>query len=231
MRYINKKDTEPECLSSYKKTCHELGVQEPLLYADFNEIAKLREILSEEQHNVCCYCQRPVKGFRIEHSYPENGPDMKKSKRLQLEYSNLFASCIDSQRLPKHLQYCDVAKGNHIIREFIKEQQCQSYFRYLSTGEIVPNGTFATWKEYVEATDLPQDEVDAINAINILNLNCHSLVEARKTCIMELLSLLPKRSKDEWHQKIDEWLSASTYPAFIELRLQYLKKYLSASQS
>ena len=27
MRYINKKDTEPECLSSYKKTCHELGVQ------------------------------------------------------------------------------------------------------------------------------------------------------------------------------------------------------------
>ena len=231
MRYINKKDTEPECLSSYKKTCHELGVQEPLLYADFKETAKLREILSEEQHNVCCYCQRPVKGFRIEHSYPENGPDMKKSKRLQLEYSNLFASCMDSQRLPKHLQYCDVAKGNHIIREFIKEQQCQSYFRYLSTGEIVPNGTFATWKEYVEATDLPKDEVDAINAINILNLNCHSLVEARKTCIMELLSLLPKRSKDEWHQKIDEWLSASTYPAFIELRLQYLKKYLSASQS
>ena len=170
MRYINKKDTEPECLSSYKKTCHELGVQEPLLYADFNETAKLREILSEEQHNVCCYCQRPVKGFRIEHSYPENGPDMEKSKRLQLEYSNLFASCMDSQRLPKHLQYCDVAKGNHIIREFIKEQQCQSYFRYLSTGEIVPNGTFATWKEYVEATDLPQDEVDAINAINILNL-------------------------------------------------------------
>ena len=231
MRYINKKDTEPECLSSYKKTCHELGVQEPLLYADFNETAKLREFLSEEQHNVCCYCQRPVKGFRIEHSYPENGPDMEKSKRLQLEYSNLFASCMDSQRLPKHLQYCDVAKGNHIIREFIKEQQCQSYFRYLSTGEIVPNGSFATWKEYVEATDLPKDEVDAINAINILNLNCHSLVEARKTCIMELLSLLPKRSKDEWHQKIDEWLSASTYPAFIELRLQYLKKYLSASQS
>lgn len=143
MRYINKKDTEPECLSSYKKTCHELGVQEPLLYADFNETAKLREILSEEQHNVCCYCQRPVKGFRIEHSYPENGPDMEKSKRLQLEYSNLFASCMDSQRLPKHLQYCDVAKGNHIIREFIKEQQCQSYFRYLSTGEIEPK-----WNSY-----------------------------------------------------------------------------------
>ena len=227
MRYINKQDTEPECLSSYKKNCRKLGVQEPLLYADFNQTAKLRNILCEEQHNVCCYCQRPVKGFRIEHSYPENGPDREKSQRLQLEYTNLFASCLDSQRFPKHLQYCDVAKGNHIIREFIKEKGCVSYFRYLSTGEIVPNGTYTTWKEYVEATDLSRDEVDAMNAINILNLNCHSLVEARKVCLTELLTIISKRNKIEWKQTIDEWLSSPTYPAFIELRLQYLNKYLS----
>lgn len=123
-----------------------------------------------------------------------------------------------------------MAKGNHIIREFIKEQERKSFFRYLSTGEIVPNGTYTTWKEYVEAEDLSRNETDAVNAINILNLNCHSLVKARKTCLTELLLLLPKRDKDEWQQTIDEWISSSTYPAFIELRLQYLRKYLCTAQ-
>lgn len=226
MRYIKKSETEPECLSAYKDSCRDLGVQEPLLYKDFNNTGQLRQALCAEQHHVCCYCQRSVKGFRIEHSYPENGPDQEKSEHLQLEYTNLFASCIDSQGLPKHLQYCDVAKGNNIIREFIKEVKCQSYFRYLSTGEIVPNGNHNTLKEYLEASDLSQDETDAMNAIKILNLNCHSLVEARKTCLTSLLELLPKRSKSEWMTTIKEWLSSPIYPAFIELRLQYLRKYL-----
>ena len=226
MRYINKQDVEPECLSSYKTKCRELGVAEPLMYRDFNETGKLKKVLCEDQHNVCCYCQRPVKGFRIEHLYPENGSNKNKSERLQLEYSNLFASCMDSQGCPRHLQYCDVAKGNIIIREFIKERHCASFFRYLSTGEVVPNGTFSTLKEYLDAPQLSADEKDALDAIKILNLNCHSLVEARKSCLTELLRLLPKRSKEEWQNEIDKWLSSSTYPAFIELRLQFMRKCL-----
>lgn len=214
-------------MSDYKNECRSLGVPEPFKYNGFNKTGKLKQILCEEQHNVCCYCQRPVKGFRIEHSYPENGPDREKSERLQLDYTNLFASCIDSQNHPKKLQYCDVAKGNKIIREFIKEQACQSYFRYLSTGEIVPNGSFFTWKEYEEATNLTQDEKEALEAIKTLNLNCHTLVEDRKSCLTELLNLIPKRSKEDWRQEISQWLSASTYPPYIELRLQYLHRYLS----
>ena len=227
MRYIKKQVVEPECLSTYKAYCRELGVPEPLLYSDFNKTGQLKKILCEEQHHVCCYCQRPVKGFRIEHSYPENGPDKEKGESLQLEYTNLFASCMDSQGFAKNLQYCDVAKGNQIIREFIKEKQCQSYFRYLSTGEIVPKGHFTTWQEYEKASYLPQEEKDALIAIKTLNLNCPSLVESRKTCLTELLKLLPKRSKHEWRQTIDKWLSSTVYPPYIELRLQYLQKYLS----
>lgn len=191
MRYINKQTIEPECLAEYKAECKALGVPEPLLYAEFNKTGMLKSILCKEQHNVCCYCQRPVKGFRIEHSYPENGPDKAKSEMMQLEYSNLFASCIDSQGQPKNLQYCDVAKGNKIIREFIKEEKCQTYFHYLLTGEIIPNGRFHTLKEYQESTTLTQDEKDSLHAINILNLNCHTLVEERKTCLNELFALLP----------------------------------------
>lgn len=229
MRYIPKQNEEPECLSSYKTSCREAGVQGALLYRDFNNTGQLKKVLCEEQHNVCCYCQRPVKSFRIEHLYPENGPDKDKGERLQLEYSNLFASCMDSQWSPKQLRHCDVAKQNFIIREFIKEEQCQSYFRYLSTGEIVPNGTYYTWADYEQATDLSQDEIDAMQAIKVLNLNCVSLVEERKECLTDLMRLIPKRSKDEWQQQIDKWLSLSTYPAFIELRLQYLRQYVFKS--
>ena len=228
MRYINKQDIEPECLSTYKANCRELGVPEPLLYTGFNKTGELKKILCEEQHNVCCYCQRPVKGFRIEHSYPENGTDKEKSESLQLEYTNLFASCMDSQGFPENLQYCDVAKGNKVIREFIKETHCKSYFRYLSTGEVVPNGSFTTWKEYEEANNLTPDETDALIAIKTLNLNCPTLVSDRKLCLTELLYLLPKRSKEEWIQTIETWLSAPIFPSYIELRLQYLEKYLSA---
>lgn len=227
MRYIEKQDNEPSCLSEYKAICRESGVKEPLLYKDFNNTGKLRQVLCQEQHNVCCYCQRPVKGFRIEHSYPEHGPDMEKSERLQLDYTNLYASCIDSQGFPKGLQYCDVAKGNDVIREFIKEEKCQTYFRYLSTGEIVPNGRFHTLKEYEESDNLNDDEKDALDAIKVLNLNCITLVEDRKCCLTELIRLLPKRSKEEWRKLIDCWLAADTFPPYIELRIQYLTRYLT----
>lgn len=226
MRYIEKSDTEPTCLAEYKIECRSLGVPEPFLYKDYNRTGELRKILESEQHHVCCYCQRPVKAFRIEHSYPESGADEEKSKSLQLEYTNLFASCIESQGLPPHLQYCDVAKGNEVIREFIKEKVCKNYFRYLSTGEIVPNGAYFTLKEYKEATDLTQDEEDALRTIQVLNLNCPTLRDERKMCIDTLLSQLSKKSKDEWKEEIKKWLESETFPSFVELRLQYINKYL-----
>lgn len=153
------------------------------------------------------------------------------SQAKQMDYTNLFACCVDSQghkKREKHLRYCGEAKGNKIIREFIREEDCQSHFRYLSTGEIVPNGPFYTWKEYEDATDLPQDEKDALQAIETLNLNCPTLKEDRKLCIDALLSVLNKKSKDEWERTIENWLNADNFPSYIELRLQYITQYLNA---
>lgn len=227
MRYIKKNETEPACLSEYKAECKTAGVVEPLLYSGFNRTGELKAILCYEQHNVCCYCQRPVKGFRIEHSYPENGPDLVRSMQYQLDYSNLFAACMDSQGKPKDLQYCDVAKGNQIIREFIKEENCQVYFRYLPTGEIIPNGKFTTWKEYEESESLSPDELTARHAIVTLNLNCSTLKYARKMCIEELVRIAPLKTKEQWLQLTQRWLEAETYPSFIELRLQYIYRYIN----
>lgn len=227
MRYIEKGAVEPKCLAEYKLECEELGVLRPLLYKDFNRTNELRGVLSAEQHEVCCYCQRAVKGFRIEHSYPENGPDKEKSERLQLDYYNLFACCVDSLGCPKNLQHCDVSKGNEVIREFIKEKYCNRYFRYLSTGEIVPNGRFYSLSEYLESDNLSDDERDALEAIRILNLNSPTLKEDREECIDMILSLLGKKSEEEWEAIIDGWLSSGVFPSYIELRVQFIRQYLS----
>ena len=224
MRYIEKR-TPPSCLTEYVAQCDELGVPHPLLYHDFNRTRELRSILSLEQHNVCCYCQREVEGkSRIEHLYPENGPDKEKSESLQLDYYNLFASCIDSMRKAPELQCCDVAKGNALIREFIREVDCTRYFRYTINGEIIPNGVFHTWSDYEKADALPRDVQEAKDCIVILNLNCSTLVEDRKKCIDMLILFLNQSSEDSVQHKVEQWLQSNTYPSYIELRLQYIRK-------
>lgn len=224
MRYIQKKDIIPVCLSEYLAECDALGVPHPLLYKDFNRTSELRRELSLEQHNVCCYCQRAVEGrTRIEHLYPENGTDKQKSESLQLDYYNLFASCIDSMGKTPELQCCDVAKGNALIREFIKERDCTRYFRYTINGEIIPNGSFHTWDDYEGADQLPQDVKDAKDCIKTLNLNCSTLVEDRKRCIDTLILFLKSHEEKEVQLKVNQWLQSSTYPSYIELRLQYIR--------
>lgn len=229
MRYIEKASSEPQCLAEYKKECRANNVPQPYLYKDFNRTSELRRILAVEQHDVCCYCQRHCKAYRTEHSYPENGPDANESEELQLEYSNLFASCIDSLGNAPVDQYCDVAKGNTIIREFIKETSCQNYFRYNSNGEIIPNGQYHIWSDYENAQTLTKDEEDARYVIRVLNLNHHSLVDARKCCLDALLSVLEKKTKEEWKAMIEKWLHSDVFPDFIELRIQYIQKYINAA--
>ncbi|WP_301705932.1 hypothetical protein [uncultured Parabacteroides sp.] len=146
-----------------------------------------------------------------------------------MEYSNLFASCIDSSGNAPEDQYCDVAKSNTIIREFIKETSCQSYFRYNSKGEIIPNGQSHVWSDYEKAQTLTEDEKDARHAIRELNLNHHSLVDARKKCLDALLSVLGKKTKEEWMAMIEKWLHSDVFPDFIELRIQYIQKYINAA--
>lgn len=223
MRYIEKALSEPPCLAEYKKECKDNKVPKPYLYKDFNRTSELRRILIAEQHDVCCYCQRHCKAYRTEHSYPENGPDVNESVKQQLEYNNLFASCIDSSGNAPYDQYCDVKKGNIIIREFIKETACQGYFRYNSIGEIIPNGRYHVWRDYENASALTENEEDACYAIRVLNLNHYSLVDARKGCLDALLSSLKKKTKEEWKAKIEEWLHSDVFPDFIELRIQYIE--------
>ena len=224
MRFIKKSDSIPECIIEHIEECKKLGIQPPYLYKDFNRTGELREILISEQNSICCYCQRPVAGYRIEHLYPENGPDEALSKSKQLDYYNLYASCIDSQGLPPHLQYCDVAKANKIIRPFIQEENCIEFFRYNIRGEIIPNGSYWTWDEYINNEHDDGDIIDAVDCIKTLNLNCTTLVERRKLCIDNLITIVSKKSKDEIAALINNWATSNKYPEFIDLCLQFVRR-------
>ncbi len=237
MRYIVK-GAVPSFFSDWVNQRKAAG--KPLLYEKFRYKRDLNDALRAEQHNICCYCQRTidhhnepwVKGSRNEHLYPENIPGDPVSVSKQMDYDNLFACCIDSQghkKLEKHLRYCDVAKENLIIREFIKEPSCSQYFRYNLLGEIIPNGKLTTWKEYENATGLGQDESDARDCIRILNLNCVTLVADRILCINALVRSMAGKSKDDISAIIDNWQKSSAYPSYFDMRLQLLHKYLSKS--
>lgn len=242
MRYIKKRE-EPDFHTRWVEHSRQHGGTP--LYKNYKPKKELNDCLRAEQHNICCYCQRPIdhfyepsrrgegavreKGSRNEHLYPENNhPD---SIARQVDYNNLYACCVDSmghKEFEKHLRYCDVAKDNEIIPELITEPDCETYFRYTLEGEIIPNGEFKTWGEYVEcAAALPVKLNEARTCIRVLNLNCVTLVEERKQCISEFVGFAKDMSADELRELKARWLSSPSYPAFISLLIQLIDKKIA----
>lgn len=237
MRYIEKQ-AEPE----FHTRCvtHSQQHGDAPLYKNYSQKKRLNDFLRTEQHNICCYCQRPIdhfyepskggvgavkeKGSRNEHLYPKN--DHPESIARQVDYHNLFACCVDSmghKEYEKHLRYCDVAKDNDIIPELIKEQECESYFRYTLEGEIIPNGDFKTWDEYDKYTDaLPTKLDEARTCIRVLNLNCVTLKSDRKQCISTFVGFAKDKSAEELCTLKAKWLSSPSYPAYISILIQLI---------
>ncbi|OWY21398.1 TIGR02646 family protein [Sphingobacteriales bacterium UPWRP_1] len=105
----------------------------PLLtYKDFSEereyseaFTALRKNLLKEQGYICCYCQSQidlanVNGLslmRVEHFIPKGGTE--KDESLQLEYSNLLASCMGNVKLENDdasIHCCDHTKSQRRLQ-------------------------------------------------------------------------------------------------------------------
>lgn len=213
------------------------------LYRHYSYKRQLNEELRSEQHYICCYCQRSIKHFydptkggigaikyegsRNEHLYPESGHP--NSVALQVDYNNLYACCVDSmghKEYEKHLRYCDVAKDNNLVPELINlinDVNCSTYFRYTLEGEIIPNGQYNSWNEYLKnAKVLSQDLKDALTCIYVLNLNCVTLVADRIQCITALTTILGGKSKSELTQIKKNMISSPSYPSYIDLCIQLI---------
>ena len=139
---------------------------------NFDELSGLekramRQELLEEQGYICCYCNKDISDddFHIEHFRPQET-----FERLELEYSNLHASCIKNQ--PKGSpSHCGDAKSNWFDDKLTLSplDDHEISFRYLDDG-IVEAGV-----------------PDASEMIIKLNLNEETLRAKREAEIIGML--------------------------------------------
>ena len=218
MRYIPK-GQEPDIVKNFKAVQQSAGL--PATYGIFHEKSLLNAILRDEQHKICCSCQRRIDhyqgskdtGAHNEHLYPQSKDPGDGS--VDLDYNNIFACCIASKGQKKKSQHCGEAKGEKVIVGFIRDPNCQARFKYNLIGEILPNGSYDNWNEYVSNfSNLSQDQKDIVEEIKVLNLNCNSLVEERKNVIESIASWAVNVSRVDIQQKLEAWKTANEFPIF-----------------
>lgn len=125
---------------------------------------KLRAHMVNHQQQICAYCSQRIdmlnshnEHIRPKDSYPQ----------LSMEYNNLLASCT-SQEADKT---CGMNKGSRYDESlFISplQENCSEHFRFLDDGQI--EGVTNSGKY----------------TIDLLNLNCYSLRQARRALLHEL---------------------------------------------
>ena len=96
----------------------------------------LRASLKVEQKGLCCYCESKIvnNDFHIEHFRPK---DPAQFPELQLEYSNLHASC-HAEPIGGSDECCGHNKKNEFNNDLISplEADCESHFEYDTMGGI-----------------------------------------------------------------------------------------------
>jgi uncharacterized protein (TIGR02646 family) len=130
---------------------------------------ELHQALLEEQGWVCCYCGRQVDlaDSHIEHFRPQRDP----WRHLDLEYTNLLASCIREPDPLEHPVHCGHAKGSQFDEASHVSpvsEGCELRFIYLLDGRELAS----------EASDTA-----ATRMIDVLKLNVAYLRNRRQEAI------------------------------------------------
>lgn len=216
MKYIEKRKP-PESLERYKETAG----------ANFDDLpsnvkSELKQQLADEQGDICCYCGKrifPDHHSVIEHLLPKGD---QRYTHLQLAYSNLMCSCDGGEQertgrtkrekklFPSH---CDDKKNDSIIPVTPLDENVESLFSYDDEGHIYGRTP------------------DARKTIEILNLDCSTIVHRRKAAF-DAYTFLKLASDEEWESEIirlskrnkdnqyEEYCFAVTY---------FIKNYLMTS--
>ena len=117
---------------------------------------ELRESLSKEQSNLCCYCGISLKddNIHIEHFKPQ-----KHFPGQTVNYKNLHVSCMGKAFIPsdvEELDFCGHKKGNWYDKDLLVsplDPDCESYFLFSFDGSVTDNENCAA-KETIEKLHL-----------------------------------------------------------------------------
>lgn len=233
MRYIRKRPT-PQIITNWIALRNTAVPPQAIIYNDFDKKSELNDLLREDQHYICCYCQQilthfqgsNIGGSHNEHLEPQNGPYAK--PHLQMDYENLFACCnttIGMGKKEKHKRHCGDAKDYLLIRGFILEPYCTKYFKYNVNGEILPNGNYISFDDYKQnRAALSMDERGALTTLEVLNLNSITLVNDRKRDFDRLINALVRIPKHKVDTLLVEFELRTRYPRYIDMLLYYMRQ-------
>lgn len=184
MRHIVKSD-EPQGFTKWKAANPEAE------YENLSRHVKswLKDSLISEQKGICCYCERRItkETSHIEHFKPKGAG---KYPELQLEYSNLHASCGNNLAAGEETS-CGHKKGNEYTDKLVSplETDCHTHFHYLLDGTI--HGTDERGTE----------------SISMLALDTQLLNKQRETLINYFLEI---EDTDDRQQELKIHLDSST---------------------
>ena len=143
MRYINKQ-VEPARFAQWK-LAHPRATYDNDLCGNSRGARRakrdLKASLLAEQKYICCYCECRVidANSHIEHFRPK---DANMFPHLQLDYNNLFVSCIKNPPGGVDI-HCGHRKGNFFSTDLVSplESDCASHFTYMMDGTIYGSDT------------------------------------------------------------------------------------------
>jgi uncharacterized protein (TIGR02646 family) len=213
MKYIQK-GKEPQILSDWKATETPAGNYH---YKELRnrERGPVHISLLSEQGYICCYCCKRVEqnNSHIEHLAPQSKTDAE----LSLDYKNMLASCGRDTNKPGYRwpEYCGNKKGDRAIGVSPLQANCEEFFDYSSSGEILP------------ANNL-DDTKDAQTTIEVLGLNHFDLTEGRKQAF-EALEGITQEEAELLAQVCQQMNAQGQYQPFCNAVLYFLKDYFGVS--
>ena len=215
MKYIQK-GKEPKNFSDWKATQKSLGVNYDYKYLSNPEKKAVHISLLSEQGYICCYCcQRVDKtNSHIEHLDPQSKTDAE----LSVEYTNMLASCGRDTYKPEYRwpEYCGHKKADLAIGVSPLQANCEEFFNYSTTGEILPT-----------ANNLAHQK-DAQTTIKVLGLNHYDLTQGRKQAF-EALEGITQEEAELLAQVCQQMNAQGQYQPFCNAVLYFLKDYFGVS--
>ncbi|MEG3967217.1 retron system putative HNH endonuclease [Microcoleus sp. T2B6] len=210
MKYIQK-GKEPQKFSDWKAIQKSLGVNYDYKYLSNPEKKAVHISLLSEQGYICCYCCMRVEqsNSHIEHLAPQSKTD----SELSLDYTNMLSSC---GRYPNWPEYCGNKKKNLAIGVSPLQANCEEFFDYSSTGEILPT-----------ANNLAHQK-DAQTTIKVWGLNHFDLTEGRKQAF-EALEGITQEEAELLAQVCQQMNGEGRYQPFCTAVLCFLKNYFGVS--
>jgi hypothetical protein len=140
-------------------------------------------------------------------------PQSKTDSELSVDYTNMLASC---GRDPDWPEYCGNKKKNLAIGVSPLQANCEEFFNYSSTGEILPT-----------ANNLAHQK-DAQTTIKVLGLNHFDLTEGRKQAF-EALEGITQEEAELLAQVCQQMNGEGRYQPFCNAVLYFLKDYFGVS--